>query len=390
MEEKLTLKEWLPLIGMTFAAFLFNTSEFMPIGLLSSIGSDFAMSEAEVGRIVSIYAWVVMVLSMPLMVMASRYGLRTLIIGNLILFVVSNTLASFAADFWTLLGARLVLACAHAVYWSIATPAAVRLVKPKFKNLAMSMLVAGSSLAVILGMPLGRVIGLQLGWRMSFFAMAAVAAVILVYMFFAFPKLEKTEPFSFMQLPELLHNKILLGIFFMATLVPTAQYTSYSYIEPFMKFVAMMSDEMITFSLMIFGFAGLLGSVIFSKFYEKHIKSFLPLSIFGVATMLFLLHTASANEYALLLVFILWGLLMTSFAMASQAMLLQATTLSTAPIAMSIYSGIFNFGIGTGTWTGGMICDHIGIAYVGYGAGILAFLGGLFSLWLSYAAMHRD
>ena len=107
-KEKLTIKEWLPLVGMTFAAFLFNTSEFMPIGLLSTIAEDFAMTEAEIGRIVSIYAWVVMVLSMPLMVMASRYGLRALILATLGVFILSNSLASIATDFWTLLGARLV------------------------------------------------------------------------------------------------------------------------------------------------------------------------------------------------------------------------------------------------------------------------------------------
>ena len=54
VKEKLTIKEWLPLIGMTFAAFLFNTSEFMPIGLLSTIAEDFAMTEAEIGRNTSV------------------------------------------------------------------------------------------------------------------------------------------------------------------------------------------------------------------------------------------------------------------------------------------------------------------------------------------------
>ena len=125
-ENGLSIREWLPLAGMTCAAFLFNTSEFMPIGLLSAIAEDFAMTEAEIGRIVSIYAWVVMVLSMPLMVWASRYGLRALILSTLGVFILSNSLASLSSDFWTLLGARLVLACAHAIYWSIATPAAVR------------------------------------------------------------------------------------------------------------------------------------------------------------------------------------------------------------------------------------------------------------------------
>ena len=99
----------------------------------------------------------------------------------------------------------------------------------------MSMLVAGSSLAVILGLPVGRIIGLQLGWRMSFFAMAAVAVVILLYMAVVFPKLPKTEPFSFRQLPELLHNKVLMGLYGVNILVPMSQYTAYSYIEPFMK-----------------------------------------------------------------------------------------------------------------------------------------------------------
>ena len=321
-KEKLTMKEWLPLIGMTFAAFLFNTSEFMPIGLLSTIAEDFAMTEAEIGRIVSIYAWAVMILSMPLMVMASRYGLRTLILATLGVFILSNSLASIATDFWTLLGARLVLACAHAIYWSIATPAAVRLVAPQFKTVAMSMLIAGSSMAVILGMPLGRVIGLNLGWRMSFLTMAIIAAVTLAYMCFVFPKLEKTEKFTFKQLPELLRNKALLGLYGIATVVPTAQYAAYSYIEPFMKFVAQMSDGMVTISLMIFGCAGLLGSAIFARAYEKHVKVFLTASIAGIAVSHLLLNAASANEYALIGLFIFWGVCMTCFGMASQADLL--------------------------------------------------------------------
>ncbi len=382
MSEKLTVREWLPLIGMTCAAFLFNTSEFMPIGLLSSIAADFAMTEAEAGRIVSIYAWVVMLLSMPLMVMASRYGLRTLILANLTLFVLSNTLASQAGDFWTLLAARLVLACAHAVYWSIAAPAAVRLVKPELKTLAMSMLIAGSSLAVILGMPLGRVIGLQLGWRMSFLAMGIVAAVILLYMLWVFPSLEKTERFSFRQLPELLHNKILLGLYGIAALIPTAQYTAYSYIEPFMKFVAAMSDDTVTVSLMIFGFAGLLGSVVFSRLYDKYDRAFMPVVLVLLTAALLLLHLASLHSYTMIALFICWGVLMTCFAMSSQADLLQATSASAAPVAMSIYSGIFNFGIGSGTWVGGRICD-VSLAYIGYGAGAIALLGALFSIWLA-------
>ena len=76
MENKITTREWLPLIGMTVSAFIFNTSEFMPIGLLSDIAADFRMTEAQAGMLITIYAYVVMLMSLPLMIAASRYPLR--------------------------------------------------------------------------------------------------------------------------------------------------------------------------------------------------------------------------------------------------------------------------------------------------------------------------
>lgn len=71
---------------MTVSAFVFNTSEFMPIGLLTDIAADFRMSEARAGFVITIYAWAVMLLSLPLMVLASRIDLRRLLLGVVILF----------------------------------------------------------------------------------------------------------------------------------------------------------------------------------------------------------------------------------------------------------------------------------------------------------------
>ena len=83
MENKITTREWLPLIGMTVSAFIFNTSEFMPIGLLSDIAADFRMTEAQAGMLITIYAYVVMLMSLPLMIAASRYPLRKLLLATI-------------------------------------------------------------------------------------------------------------------------------------------------------------------------------------------------------------------------------------------------------------------------------------------------------------------
>ena len=75
-QDGITLRQWLPLVGLTCCAFVFNTSEFMPIGLLTDIAASFSLTEAQAGIMISVYAWGVMLLSLPLMVFASRFRVQ--------------------------------------------------------------------------------------------------------------------------------------------------------------------------------------------------------------------------------------------------------------------------------------------------------------------------
>lgn len=374
MENKITTKEWLPLIGMTVAAFMFNTSEFMPIGLLMDIAADFAMTEAQAGMLITIYAYVVMLMSLPLMILASRYPLRKLLLATISLFAVSHVASACAGGFWTLMLSRVGVAFAHSIFWSVASPIAVRLVRGPFKALAMSMIVTGTAIAIIVGLPLGRIIGLYIGWRMAFMCIAVIAFAVLVYMFFVFPKLEEGEPFTLAQLPVLLRNPVLIGLYVMSFLLPTGYYTAYSYIEPFLKLVAGMDEAWITVTLVIFGAAGLLGSMAFSKWYDKYRYSFFRTTVLGVAVVLLLLYPLSFNHYVLLALCAIWGIFVTAFNVVGQAELLRTTSVSTSAVAMSIYSGIFNLGIGSGSYLGGQISTHLSMAYIGFGGGVIVLL----------------
>ena len=72
----MTLGDWSSLLGLTFATFIFNTSEFVPIGLLTDIKNDFGLTEASVGMLISVYAWAVMLLSLPLMLLVSKVEIK--------------------------------------------------------------------------------------------------------------------------------------------------------------------------------------------------------------------------------------------------------------------------------------------------------------------------
>lgn len=113
--KKDSFKRWLPLIGLTFAVFVFNTTEFMPIGLLSDIASDLHVSDARAGMLISVYAWVVALMSLPLMIVASRMELKRLLLTIIAVFVVSHVASALAEGYYTLMLSRIGVACSHAI-----------------------------------------------------------------------------------------------------------------------------------------------------------------------------------------------------------------------------------------------------------------------------------
>ena len=142
-------KGWLPVIGLTFSTFIFNTSEFIPIGLLSDIAGDFHISESHAGLMITVYAWVVALASLPLMLAFAKTESRKLMLSIVTLFIVSHVLSGFASDFYMLMLSRMGVACAHAIFWSIVTPLAVKLAPEGKRSTALGIIVSGSSIAMI-------------------------------------------------------------------------------------------------------------------------------------------------------------------------------------------------------------------------------------------------
>jgi DHA1 family L-arabinose/isopropyl-beta-D-thiogalactopyranoside export protein-like MFS transporter len=155
MKTKMTSKERLPLIGMTVSAFIFNTSEFMPIGLLTDIAKSFSISEAKAGMLITVYSWIVMLLSLPLMLLVSKIDYKKLFMGTVALFGICQVLTVLSNSYGMLMASRIGVACAHAIFWSIASPIAVRMASEEHQSKALSMVVTGTSVATIAGLPLG-------------------------------------------------------------------------------------------------------------------------------------------------------------------------------------------------------------------------------------------
>lgn len=371
------LKKWLPVVGVTLCAFVFNTSEFMPIGLLTDIARDFHTTEAHAGMLISVYAWFVALLSLPLMLLVCRMEMRRLLLCIVGLFIASHVASALSQTYLQLMLSRIGVAMAHSIFWSIASPMAVRTVPESKRSAALSIVATGSSVAMVVGLPLGRVIGIVMGWRMTFLTIGIVAALIMVFLFAVLPTLPTRNSFSVRKMPLLLKDTVLVRIYMVTVLFATAHYTGYSYIEPLLGQIGHFQPDTVTLILICFGAAGTLGSYIFSRFYGGCPRRFITASIFVVAASLLLLRASAFSLPGAIALCVAWSAAATAFNVAFQASILSQAPEEATAVAMSIFSGIFNLGIGSGAFIGGTVCTHVGLSAIGYVGAVIALAAAL-------------
>lgn len=373
---KTGIKGWLPVIGLAFSTFIFNTSEFIPIGLLSDIAADFSITESNAGMLITVYAWVVALASLPLMLTFAKTENKRLMLGITALFIVSQVLSGISKDFYMLMISRIGVACAHAIFWSIVTPYAVRIAPEGKKSAALSIIVCGSSIAMIVGMPIGRTIGLLMGWRATFLVIGAAAAVIFLFLAFLLPKAPSDSSISLRKLPALIKSPALLSIYLITVIAITGHFTAYSYIEPFLAQTAGLSETWITLILTIFGFVGLVGSFLFAKCYDAHRKLFIVFAVCGLCVSMLMLQVMSFSLVSVILLCVFWGTAINFYNLAFQSEIIRNAPQGSA-VAMSIYSGIYNMGIGSGALVGGYVCSGLEVGFIGYAGGAIAVIASV-------------
>ncbi|WP_180106607.1 MULTISPECIES: sugar transporter [unclassified Acinetobacter] len=375
---------WTAVIALAFAAFIFNTTEFVPVALLSDIGKTFSLAATDVGIMITLYAWVVAPISLPIMLLTKNIERRSLLICLFIVFIVSHILSYFAWSFNTLLLSRIGIAFSHALFWSITASLAVR-VTPKGKEFqALGLLATGTALAMVLGIPFGRMVGEAYGWRNTFALIGIGASIVCLILAKTLPILPSLNSDSLSSLKQFIRRPSLMMVFALTIIVISAQFTAYSYIEPFSLNIAAFSSMQTTTLLLIFGAAGFLGSYLFGKFGGKYPKVTIPLSTGILALSMLLLLPVSLSFAGVSAVCLLWGMSIIGFSLALQSKTLHLASDAT-DVAMAIYSGLYNVGIGGGALLGGIVSMHFGLSYIGVIGGIIAVIGTLLAL----ALVHR-
>ncbi|WLP93753.1 sugar transporter [Psychrobacter sp. M13] len=373
--------QYFRVILMGISAFVINTTEFVPVALLSDIAKDFSITTAETGWMLTLYAWVVAAMSLPLMLLTSRLERKRLLLALFIVFIASHALSVFAWSFQVLLISRVGIAFSHAIFWAITAAITLRVAPEGKRALALSILATGTSLALVLGVPIGRILGQWFGWRTTFAGIGIIAFIVFVLQAKLLPNLPSMFDGSFKKLPELLKNPLLVCLYLFCFVVFTADYAAYSYIEPFMNRVGSLSENSVTFILLLFGCAGLIGSYIFSRWSDTStVIMMLVSTILILVSMLLMLWTVTSIWWFSIIT-VIWGTAMLLLMLTIQSKVIEID-INAQDMVMAMFSAVINLGIGMGALLGGYAVTYISISSVGFVGAAIAFVALLLMIYM--------
>ena len=370
---------WVGLITLAVAVFLSVTSEMLPTGLLPEMSRSLGVAESQIGLLVSWFAFTVVLTSAPVAIWTRRFSRHGLIIVVLVVFAVSNILTAIAPTYELVVAARVLGGVAHGLFWSVVGAYAGHLVPKAQIGRAVSITVAGGTLAFVFGVPLGTAGGHLLGWRLSFVVLAALMLVgaVLVWKFLppvarystgapvsaalrvaGEPRDPKTKRPRDATVPAVVLICIITGI----TMI--GHYSFYTYVAPFLLDGLGVDLGLVAPLLFAYGVAGAVGLLFVGTIFGPRPSLGLILGLAVSALSVTLLAVFTATLPVAIAAFVLWGMAFGMLAPLLQTRMLHAASPQIRDTASAFYTTAFNAGIGGGALLGAVLLDSVGLKMV--------------------------
>lgn len=363
---------WYAVITLSITAFVLVTSEFLPIGVLTAIAQDLNVSIGTAGLMISLPG-VMGAFAAPLVsVWAKSLDRRYLLIGLTAVMVVANFVTSLSQSFEIVLASRFVLGIAIGGFWATAIALSGR-VAPAHLPIAKAtaIVMAGVTLATVLGVPIGTWLSELYGWRSAFLITSIIGAIILILECIFLPRLKPTSAIKLSDLPALFIDPQARKGLVIILLIGLAHFSTYSYLAPFFKNVAGFNGATISVLLLIYGIAGFFGNAFAG--YSSNINVRYTLAIVGlflaivfVGFPMFATHLTGAY-----LLTALWGFAFGAFPTTANIwMFLHAP--QAVEKGMPLFVGMFQVIIALGALIGGYMVDHFSTSILLYS--VVAFI----------------
>ena len=356
------------LLPLTAAAFALGTTEFVVVGLLPTIASATSVSVASAGILVTAYAVGIAVGGPLLAWLLRRRPPKSALEVLLGVFVVAHVVMAVAGSFEVLLVARVLAAATHGAFFGIAAVLAVSLVDESSKSRALGLMFGGLTIATVLGVPLGTLLGQATSWRVPFVAIALMGCVAAVWI--AFVEKSPSASDAVAEPRERAIDWLALGRAFVATALGFgSMFAVFTFITTFLVEVAGIAEGAVPGLLLVYGLATAVGAVVGGRAGDRWPAQALPVVLALLTGVLVLFGLGGSTPWAAVALLVLWGL--TGFALPP---LLQSRVIEIAgpgsTLASTLNVASFNVGIALGSIVGTVLVNADHIAWTPYAAAI--------------------
>jgi predicted MFS family arabinose efflux permease len=347
------------LLALFTAGFLGIINETIPAGLLPEMSKSLGLSESVVGQTVTVYALATALTAIPLNAVLKNWGRRTVLVSALVIFILANTVAALVSSFTVLLIARFVAGVGAGLIWSNLGGYAARIAPEKLQGKAIAIAMAGTPIALSLGLPAGTFLGDAAGWQATFGAVAIASVAVIAWIFVSLPNLPGEPEGGHVSFTAILRSPGVHSILWVVAGFIVAHNILYTYIGPLA--VASEVGDQIEWVLLAFGLAALLSIWVTGALVDPHHRRLIVMStvVLGFAAMI--LGFADLNPVILYLGVAVWG-----FGFGGSATLFVTAGVRAAKTdgIQAILVTVFNLSIAAGGVFGGLLLDGIGVTAI--------------------------
>lgn len=351
------------------ACFVYVTAETIPVGLLPQISDGLAVSEADVGLLLTSYAVVAALTTIPLTALTMRIPRHLLIAVTVAIFAISQLIAAFAATLLILTLSRLICAVAHGVFWSTIAPVAARLVPPDRAGRATALVFLGNSLAIVLGVPLGTALGQWLGWRVTLAALAAGGAACVVALLVVLPKLPALPQDLAIGAGDRLKASVRIirsgpvaAVCLVTVVLVIGHFAAYTYIAPLVRRDGGLQGMGLSALLLGYGVAGVVGNAIVGRFVDRRPGPLL-ITLTGLMAVALTVLVPVLGAAPTVLAALVWGGTFTAIPVVLQSAILRIAP-QARDAASAVYVVAFQVGIGGGALVGERLVSSAHLAWL--------------------------
>ncbi|MDM0041130.1 MFS transporter [Variovorax sp. J22G21] len=372
------------LFALTAGAFGIGTTEFVIMGLLLQVSTDFHVSLPAAGLLISGYALGVAVGAPVLTLATRRMARKTVLLALMAIFTLGNIACALAPSYEALMAARVVTSLAHGTFFGVGAVVATGLVAPERRASAIAIMFTGLTAATILGVPAGAWLGLHFGWRSAFWAVAVIGVVAFAVLALFVPRDAKIgAPATALrdELAVLARPQLWLGLA-ITVLGFAGLFVVFTYIQPLLTRVTGLSDAAVSPVLLLFGGGLAIGNLLGGKLADRALVPALLGTLAAMALVLGAMDLVIRMPVPTMVFIVLLGIASFATVAPLQLRVLEKAAGAGQNLASSLNIAAFNLGNALGAWVGGMVIERgPGLVALGRAAALLTLAGLGIALW---------